>query len=251
MQNKINIISWNVNGIRSIIRNGGLEKIKVLDPEIICLQEIRTDKEPKIELGKYHAEYNFADRKGYSGTAILLKQNPLKIIRDKDIDTVPYNREGRVIVAELESCFVVNIYAPVAKDNTLIKKCAWLNEVGEFAEQLNATKPVVICGDFNIAPSQIDVCVGGLADGHAGCTSYERAAIERVLLSGFVDVYRQKNPGGQAYTWWSYKGKAREYNLGWRIDLGLVSADIAKTANCRMLDVSGSDHCPILLEVKA
>lgn len=251
MTNKINLVSWNVNGIRSVDRNGGLKRVMTLDPDILCLQEIRIDKDPKIDLGSYHAEYNFAARKGYAGTAILSKQKPIRVIMDGDMD-IPYSKDGRMIIAEFEDLFVMTVYGPVATNGEiLVSKCEWLAGLIEMAEVMNESKPAIICGDFNIAPTSLDVCHGRIADGSTCCTDYERTCLGIFEEKGFIDIYRKQNPRGDDYTWWSHKGRCRALDLGYRLDLFFVSQNIVNRCECNLLNnIFGSDHCPVQLSVK-
>lgn len=247
------IVSWNVNGLMATLKNGSFDPISALKPEVLCLQEIRTDKEPTI-LDGYHYFWNHSQRDGYSGTAMLLKDRPIDVsfgMGDSFADN-----EGRVVTAELQSFFLVNAYVPNSQKNLKRHRyrMEWDEAFRNYICELRENKPVIICGDFNVARESIDVYDENQRQYWAaqGFASDERSNFETLLEEGFVDMFRAYYPDERSYTWWSNRLNKREENRGWRLDYFIVSDDIVKniTSVTHHTDILGSDHCPIGLEVR-
>ncbi len=262
------IISWNVNGIRALHKKGifvpFVEKYK---PDIICLQETKAEQhQSEVDLPDYKEYWNSAIRKGYSGTAIFSKIKPLNIFFDlpkhiakkfkiKDDGYGNPNTEGRVIAAEYTDFFIVNIYTPNAKDDLsrlTLRHKHWNPAFLAYCKELEEKKPVIMCGDFNVAHTSDDLARPKENKGKRGCTEEERFGIDSILSAGFIDTFRHFTKGNSYYTWWSYLAKARERNIGWRIDYFFVSKKLLhRITKAEILQsVLGSDHCPITLEVK-
>jgi exodeoxyribonuclease-3 len=262
------IISWNVNGIRAVHKKGlfvpFLNKYK---PDIICLQETKAEQhQSEVDLPLYEEYWNSASRKGYSGTAIFTKTKPISVALDipKDIAKKykglkdkygEANGEGRVIAAEFKDFFVVNVYTPNAKDDLSrisMRHDMWDKAFLAYMKQLEKKKPVVFCGDLNVAHTPDDLARPKENVGKKGFTDEEREGFQNFVDAGFVDTFRMKTSGNGHYTWWSHFAGARARNVGWRIDYFLVSAKLKpKVKSASILpEVIGSDHCPIVLELK-
>jgi exodeoxyribonuclease-3 len=250
------IISWNVNGLRAIVKKDFFESIKKLNPDILCLQETKAkDEEVKKALtpiADYHIFSNSADKKGYSGTSILSKGRPIKI--NNDMDVLEHDREGRVICAEYQSFYLVNVYVPNSGQqlDRLEYRKKWDTDFLNYLKNLEKTKPVIVCGDFNVAHHPIDLKNDkSNYNKTAGYTQVEIDGMDNYINAGFVDSFRYLYPNEIAYTYWSYRFKARERNVGWRIDYFLISKSIIdKIKSVQILfNVHGSDHCPIKFEV--
>lgn len=247
------ILSWNLNGLLATMKNGDTGAIAPLDPDIVCFQEIRTSEEP-IVLPGYHHFWHHAERKGYAGTAILLKEAPVSIHRGFKSE-YPDN-EGRLLTAELSKCYVVNAYVPNSQKN--LKRQAyrmeWDEEFRGYVEELTQEKPVIICGDFNVARTSMDIFSENmrLYWAEQGYLSDERSNLEALIETGFVDVFRELYPTTRSYTWWSNRLNKRDEDRGWRLDYFLVSDPLMPKVRRmeHLQDIHGSDHCPILLEVK-
>lgn len=247
------IVSWNLNGLLSCIKNGSFNPVMCLTPDIICLQEIRTKQEPEIIPGYYHF-WHHSRRDGYSGTVTLCKREPERVMYG--FDNRHPDPEGRLLTLEFPSLYIINAYVPNSQEN--LKRHAyrmeWDKALHEFACELCENKPVIICGDFNVAREDIDVYEENLHQYWAeqGYVSDERSSLETLLESGFTDVYRYFNPGRRSYTWWSNRLNKRNENRGWRLDYFIASNEllphIAKVDH--LSDIVGSDHCPILIEVR-
>ena len=249
-------ISWNVNGIRACVNKGFLDYFKEVDADIFCLQETKLQEgQIELDLEGYHQYWNYADKKGYSGTAIFSKQKPLNVfygINNKEIETP---NEGRVITLEFEDFYMITVYTPNSQNELkrLDYRMKWDDTFRSYVKELDDKKPVILCGDLNVAHTEIDLKNPKGNRRNAGFTDEERNKFTELLNSGFIDTYRYFNPDKtEAYSWWSYRFKAREKNAGWRIDYfcasekikdRLVSADIHK-------DILGSDHCPVELVIK-
>lgn len=248
------LISWNVNGLRAVLKKGFMEYLEQEDPDIICLQEIKLSSgQLEIDLEDYHEYYNYAEKKGYSGTAIFTKQEPLNVTYG--IDMEEHDKEGRVITAEYEDFYLVTCYTPNSKRGLkrLDYRQVWEDDFRKFLLNLNKTKPVVLCGDLNVAHNEIDLANPKSNRKNAGFTDEERNKFSELLDAGFIDTYRYFYPNiPEMYSWWSYITKARDRNVGWRIDYFVVSKDFED----RLLDASihmeqlGSDHCPVVLYLK-
>lgn len=246
------IYSWNVNGLRAVIKKGALQKfLEEYQPDILCLQEIKAKPE-QIEVPEgYNIIVNSADRPGYSGTAILFSST----LSRKEIDMPVLNHEGRVIVAEFGEFFLVNVYVPNSKPDLSrlkLRENEWDPEFLAFLKELEKEKPVVVCGDFNAAHEEIDLARPRQNRHNAGFTDEERKGISNLINAGFIDTFRALNPDARRYTWWSHWGHARENNVGWRIDYFFISKVLKKNLKAAEIyeDVKGSDHCPVSIELE-
>lgn len=248
-------VSWNVNGLRAIVSKGFVDIFKVLDADAFCLQEIKLQEgQIDLELEGYHMFWNYAKRRGYSGTAIFTKEKPISV--EYGIGLEEFDDEGRVITLEYPDYYLLTIYTPNTKDDLsrLDFRMVCEDVFRDFVLKLQEKKPVVICGDLNVAHNEIDLRHPKPNIGKAGFTYEERAKFTELLESGFIDTFRYKYPDlTEAYTWWSYRSRARLSNAGWRIDYFVVSESLAgKIADAVIhADVMGSDHCPVevLLDV--
>jgi len=244
-------VSWNVNGLRACLSKGFDESVKVLDADALCLQEIKLSEGQSDYVPEgYHAYFNYAQKKGYSGTAIFSKVEPLSV--SYGIGAEEYDCEGRTIVAEFPGLYLVNAYVPNAQRELtrLDFRMQWEDRIREFLMALDQKKPVAFCGDLNVAHCEIDLKHPAANRGNAGFTDEERAAMTRLLESGFTDSFRYLHPDERdAYSWWSYMRNARANNAGWRIDYFLISNRLQeKVADARIhADIMGSDHCPVSL----
>ena len=247
-------ISWNVNGIRACVGKGFLDFFNEVDADIFCLQETKLQAgQIELDLEGYEQYWNYADKKGYSGTAIFTKKKPLNVRYGIDIDE--HDHEGRVITLEFEDFFFVTVYTPNSQTELkrLEYRMRWEDDFRAYLKKLDETKPVVMCGDLNVAHKEIDLKNPKTNKKNAGFTDEERGKFTEFLESGFIDTFRYFNPDlTGAYSWWSYRFNARKNNAGWRIDYfctsermkdRYVSADIHK-------DVMGSDHCPVELVIE-
>ncbi len=243
------LVSWNVNGLRACLSKGFAEFVAGSDADVICLQEVRAlPEQVEIDLPGYAMFWNPALKRGYSGTAILTRRQPLAVYPGMgiaDLDT-----EGRVLTMELEDYFVVTVYTPnVQRELTRLdlRQNQWDPEFLKFVKRLEKRKPVVFCGDLNVSHQEIDLANPGPNRGNAGFTNEERAGFDRILKAGFVDTFREFEQGGGHYTWWSNRKGVRERNIGWRIDYFLISGALRpRLVSAGILaDVLGSDHCPI------
>ncbi len=248
------IISWNVNGIRAVLKKGFLEFLKKEDPDIICLQETKAMPEQvELDLPSYpHQYWNWADKKGYSGTAIFSKHQALQAINGIDIEK--HDNEGRVITLEMDSCFLVNVYVPNAKrglERLDYRHLEWDADFLKYLKKLAKKKPIIFCGDLNVAHKEIDLARPDGNHNNAGFTDEERKGFDNIQKAKFIDTFREFESEGGHYTWWSYMGRAREKNIGWRIDYFCVSPELKpKLQNSYILpEVMGSDHAPIVLEI--
>ena len=243
------LISWNVNGIRACVNKGFKDFFETINADIFCIQETKCQPE-QIDLNfeGYHAYWNSAERKGYSGTAIFTKKEPISVTYGIGIEE--HDKEGRVITLEFNDFYMVDIYTPNAKRGLerLDYRQVWEDEIRNYLVNLNKIKPVIMCGDLNVAHEEIDLKNPKSNRGNAGFTDEERAKMTELLNVGFVDSFRFLYPEKtDCYSWWSYMGKAREKNVGWRIDYFIVSNDIKDKIKEAMIypEVMGSDHCPI------
>ena len=247
------LISWNVNGIRACLNKGFLDFFKNVDADIFCIQETKCQNgQAEIELDKYTEFWNSAEKKGYSGTAVFTKENPINV--KYGIGKEEHDKEGRVITCEFEKFYLVNIYTPNSKRELerLEYRQTWEDEIREYVIKLNKIKPVIICGDLNVAHKEIDLKNPKTNRRSAGFTDEERDKMTELLNAGFTDSFRLLYPEKEnVYTWWSYMMKAREKNVGWRIDYFIVSNDIKENIKEATIydEILGSDHCPIGLEI--
>ena len=250
------IISWNINGIRAITNKDFFEDLNQINPDIICLQETKAQdgevEEVLSGLSEYHQYYNSAQRKGYAGVAVLSKIQPLSVSYDMGIEQ--HDQEGRVICAEFEDFYLVNVYVPNSGQKLvrLDYRKTWDEDLLTDLKNLKETKPVILCGDLNVAHQAIDLKNDKTNyNKTAGYTQVEIDGMNNLLDIGFIDSFRHLHPDTVAYTYWSYRFKAREKNSGWRIDYFLLSSNlIDKVKNIEILsDYYGSDHCPVQLEM--
>lgn len=263
------IYSWNVNGIRASIKKGALQSfIEKHQPDVLCLQETKAKQgQAEIDLPDYSEYWNDADRPGYSGTAIFSKIKPIKVLygfieniaKKHNLNNDKYGdptREGRIISAEFEKIWIVNIYVPNAKEDLSripLRYKNWDPAVLDHIKQLEKDKPVILVGDFNVAHTDIDVSNPKTKKGKHGFTDEEKFGFDEFEKAGFVDTFRSKYPNRtDAYTWWSHWGNSRQRNVGWRIDYTLVSKIISKKVISTEIhpEVMGSDHCPISITLK-
>ena len=248
------LISWNVNGLRACIGKGFLDFCALADADVYCLQETKLQAgQLELDLPGYHQYWNYADKKGYSGTAIFTKEEPLSVTYGFGDDL--HRHEGRVITAEYPDFYLVCCYTPNAQDGLkrIDYRMLWEDDFREYLRELDGEKPVVLCGDLNVAHQEIDLKNPGPNRGNAGFSDQERGKMTELLEAGFVDTFRYLYPDKTgAYSWWSYRFNARKNNAGWRIDYFLVSDQIrgAVTAAPIYSEIYGSDHCPVGLELK-
>ena len=247
------LISWNVNGLRACVGKGFLEFFDQIRADAVCLQETKMQPDQlTLELEGYQQYWNSAVKKGYSGTAVFTKMQPLSVKNGMDIPE--HDNEGRVITCEFEDFYLVTVYTPNAQSELarLDYRMTWDDAFREFLLELDAKKPVIVCGDMNVAHKEIDLKNPGPNRGSAGFTDEEREKFTKLLEAGFTDTFRYLHPDlVGAYSWWSYRFHARENNAGWRIDYFIVSDRLkdAITAAGIRSDVFGSDHCPVLLKL--
>ena len=248
------LISWNVNGLRACVGKGFLDFFHEIRADAVCLQETKMQPgQLTLELEGYSQYWNSAVKKGYSGTAVFTKKTPVSVKNGMDIPE--HDNEGRVITCEYEDFYLVTVYTPNAQSELarLDYRMAWDDAFREYLLELDAKKPVIVCGDMNVAHREIDLKNPGPNRGSAGFTDEEREKFTRLLDAGFTDSFRYLHPDlTGAYSWWSYRFKARQNNAGWRIDYFLVSDRIKdKIVTASILpEVMGSDHCPVMLEIE-
>ena len=248
------LVSWNVNGLRAIYKKGFEESFKELDADIFCIQETKMQEgQIELDLQGYYQYYNYAERKGYSGTAIFTKKEPLKVSYGIGIEE--HDKEGRVITLEFDKFYMVNCYTPNSGRELarLEYRMTWEDEFKKYLIKLDKQKPVIICGDLNVAHTEIDLKNPKSNRKNAGFTDEERSKIDSLLNTGFTDTFRKIYPDKEgAYTWWSYMFNARANNAGWRIDYFLVSDRISKNIKDAYIysNIMGSDHCPVGLEIE-
>ena len=248
------LVSWNVNGLRAIYKKGFEESFKKLDADIFCIQETKMQEgQIELDLQGYYQYYNYAERKGYSGTAIFTKKEPLNV--EYGIGIEEHDKEGRVITLEFDKFYMVNCYTPNSGRELarLEYRMTWEEAFKKYLIELDKQKPVIICGDLNVAHTEIDLKNPKSNRKNAGFTDEERSKIESLLNSGFTDTFRKIYPDKEgAYTWWSYMFNARANNAGWRIDYFLVSDRISKNIKDAYIysEIMGRDHCPDVLEIE-
>ncbi len=247
------LISWNVNGIRACINKGFKDFFNEIDADIFCIQETKCQKDQiDLEFKGYTSYWNSAEKKGYSGTAIFTKQKPISVTYGIGIEE--HDKEGRVITLEFEKFYMINIYTPNSKRELerLEYRQIWEDEIRKYMLKLNENKPVIMCGDLNVAHKEIDLKNPKTNRHNAGFTDEERNKMTELLDAGFVDTFRVLYPDKEnAYSWWSYMGHAREKNVGWRIDYFIVSKSIENCIKEAKIhsEILGSDHCPVELEI--
>ena len=246
-------ISWNVNGLRAAVKNGFPEAFQKLNADICCLQETKLQEgQIDISLPGYHQYWNYAEKKGYSGTALFTKEEPLSVTYGMGIPE--HDHEGRVITAEFPDSYVLTVYVPDSQGELkrLPYRMDWEDAWRQYILSLEEKKPVIYCGDLNVAHEEIDIKNPSTNHHNAGFTDEERAKFSRLLASGYIDSFRYLHPEDRdRYSWWSYRMKAREKNVGWRIDYFVVSEklkDHIKGAEIHD-EIYGSDHCPVELDI--
>ena len=248
------LISWNVNGIRACVGKGFLEFFKEADADIFCIQESKMQAgQLELDLPGYHQYWNYAEKKGYSGTAIFTKRKPLSETYGMGIEE--HDKEGRVITLEFEDFYMVTVYTPNSQNELarLDYRMTWEEAFLAYLKKLEENKPVIVCGDMNVAHKEIDLKNPKTNRKNAGFTDEEREKFSILLENGFVDTFRHFYPEQEGiYSWWSYRFKAREKNAGWRIDYFLVSEMLKdKLKDAKILtEVFGSDHCPVELQIE-
>ena len=243
-------ISWNVNGLRACAGKGFSESFEQLDADFFCLQETKMQAgQLDLQFPGYESYWNYADKKGYSGTAIYTRHQPLSVTYGLGIDE--HDHEGRVITLEMEQFFLVTVYTPNSQDGLrrLEYRMQWEEDFRNYLLKLDARKPVIICGDMNVAHNEIDLKNPSTNRHNAGFTDEERAKFTTLLASGFTDTFRSLYPEQITYSWWSYRFQARAKNAGWRIDYFLVSNRLKEALQDAAIhtEIFGSDHCPVEL----
>lgn len=248
----MNLISWNVNGIRACINKGFKDFFEQANADIFCIQESKCQEgQVELDFKGYKSYWNYAEKKGYSGTAIFTKKEPLNVKYGIGIEE--HDKEGRVITLEFDKFYMVNVYTPNSKRELerLGYRQVWEDDFRKYLLKLNETKPVIMCGDLNVAHEEIDLKNPKTNRRNAGFTDEEREKMTELLEAGFTDTYRCIYPEKVEYSWWSYMGRAREKNIGWRIDYFIVSNELSKKIKEAKIytEIMGSDHCPVGLEV--
>ncbi|WP_102275271.1 exodeoxyribonuclease III [Cytobacillus massiliigabonensis] len=247
-------VSWNVNGLRACVKKGFLDYFNSIDADIFCIQESKLQEgQIELDLDGYYQFWNYALKKGYSGTAIFTKKKPLSVkygVGDNETEN-----EGRIITLEFEDFYLVNVYTPNSQRDLarLSYRLEWEEELRIYLQDLDQLKPVIYCGDLNVAHHEIDLKNAKSNHGNSGFTTEERGKMSILLNSGFVDSFRYVYPDAEgAYTWWSYMMKVRERNIGWRIDYFIVSDRLKNSIQAAEIhsEIMGSDHCPIVLEME-
>ena len=246
------LVSWNVNGLRACVGKGFEESFKALDADVFCLQETKMQEgQLDLQFPGYESYWNYADKKGYSGTAVYTRVKPLSVILDMGIDE--HDHEGRVITVEFEDFHLVCVYVPNSQDGLkrLDYRMKWEDDFRAYVTSLAKKKGVVICGDLNVAHNEIDLKNPSSNRNNAGFTDEERGKFNALLNAGFVDSWRMLNPDTVKYSWWSYRFQARQRNAGWRIDYFLVSDSMKDRIDGAEIhnEILGSDHCPVGLEL--
>ena len=246
-------VSWNVNGIRACVQKGFMESFAELDADIFCLQETKLQAgQIELDLPGYHQYWNYAEKKGYSGTAVFTKEEPISVFLG--MDKPEHDTEGRLITLEFENFYFVGCYTPNAQDGLkrIDYRMKWEDDLREYLSSLSANKPVVYCGDLDVAHNEIDLKNPKSNRGNAGFSDEEREKFSQLLSAGFIDSFRYLYPDIEgAYSWWSYRFQARAKNAGWRIDYFVVSDYIKnKIIDSKIHpEIFGSDHCPVELEI--
>ena len=247
------IVTWNVAGFRAVLKKGFDEFFDRIDADVYCIQESKV-LEDQFDYKKdgYEMILNPAEKKGYSGTLVFTRVKPLSVTFGIGIDE--HDHEGRVITMEFDKFYLVNVYVPIVKRDLsrLDYRMVWEDDFKSYLKSLEETKPVIVCGDFNVAHTEQDIKNAKANIGNAGFTYEERGKFTDLLSSGFVDIFRELYPDKVQYSWWSYMGSARANNIGWRIDYFITSkSNLKNIKDIKILDtVMGSDHCPLLLETK-
>ena len=248
------LISWNVNGLRAIYNKGFVENFNKFDADIFCIQETKMQEgQLEVNFDEYEIYFNSAEKKGYSGTAVFTKIKPISVT--KGIGIEEHDTEGRVLTLEFENFYLVNCYTPNSQRELtrLEYRVKWEKDFRKYLAQLDKKKPVILCGDLNVAHKEIDLKNPKTNRGNAGFTDEERREMTNLLSSGFIDTFRYLYPEKtDCYSWWSYMGKAREKNVGWRIDYFILSDRIKEKIKEAAIysEIFGSDHCPVALDIE-
>jgi exodeoxyribonuclease III len=249
----VKLVSWNVNGLRAVLRKNFHEFLHAEQPDILCLQETkcRSDDVEQLWPATYTTFWNSAEKKGYSGTAIFTRTRPLKVV--PHIGLAEHDREGRVLAAEYPDFFLVNVYVPNSKRDLsrLTYRQKWDADFLRYLKKLEQKKPVIFCGDFNVAHAEIDLANPKANVHNHGFTPEERAGFSALVQGGFLDTFREFEPGGGHYTWWSQMSGARSRNVGWRLDYFLISKALRPRLQRAFIrpEIPGSDHCPVGIEL--
>ena len=246
-------ISWNVNGLRACVGKEFEQQFKDLDADFFCLQETKMQAgQLNLSFPGYESYWNYADKKGYSGTAIYTKHKPLSVTYGIDIDE--HDHEGRVITLEMEDFYLVTVYTPNSQDGLrrLDYRMKWEDDFQAYLHKLDEKKPVIVCGDMNVAHQEIDLKNPKTNHKNAGFTDEEREKMTQLLSNGFIDTFRTLYPEQVTYSWWSYRFRAREKNTGWRIDYFLISERLKDRLEDAKIhtEIMGSDHCPVEIILK-
>lgn len=246
------IYSFNVNGLRAILKKDFLTWVESCQPDMLCLQETKlSDSDFSIDIPGYHQYYSCAEKKGYSGTAIFSKSEPIAVT--EGIGVKEHDHEGRTLIAEYENFYLVCVYVPNSQDELrrLDYRQVWNKAFEDFVSSLKERKPVIFCGDLNVAHQEIDIRNPKTNVRNAGFTIEERNDFSRLLSRGFIDTFRYLHPEEVKYSWWSYRFKAREKNVGWRIDYFVISEDLKDKLKSAEIhnEVYGSDHCPVSIDI--
>ncbi len=246
------LVSWNVNGLRACLGKGFIKTFQKLGPDVMGLQETKMQPgQAEIELGGYQEFWNSAEKKGYSGTAVFSRREPVGV--RYGIGRPEHDREGRVITLEFPEFFFVNVYTPNSQEELarLDYRMVWEDGFRAYLQELDQIKPVIVCGDLNVAHQEIDLRHPRTNQRHAGFTIEERNKMTELLAAGWVDSFRELYPDTVAYSWWSFRGNARANNAGWRIDYFLVSRRLWPRVTGAAIhpEITGSDHCPVSLEL--
>jgi exodeoxyribonuclease-3 len=250
------VVSFNVNGIRAITSKNFIQDMTEINPDVICLQETKADVEQVklavASLSSYEVFANAADKKGYSGTAILTKVKPISVVYDMGIDE--HDHEGRIVAMEFEKCYVISVYVPNSGSELarLSYRQQWDADFLKYLKSLEESKPVVVCGDFNVAHTAIDLArPKENYNKAAGYMQEEIDGMNNFIAADFIDTFRHFYPNESKYSWWSYRAGAREKNVGWRIDYFLVSTSFISNINSASIhnEIHGSDHCPVAIEI--
>ena len=247
------LISWNVNGLRACAGKGFADSFKALDADFFCLQETKMQAgQLDIAFDGYESYWNYAEKKGYSGTAIFTRMKPLSV--SYGMGVVPHDHEGRIITLEMPDFYLVTVYTPNSQDGLrrLDYRMQWEDDFRHFLKSLDAKKPVVVCGDMNVAHEEIDIKNPKTNRRNAGFTDEEREKMTTLLNDGFIDTFRTLYPEQVTYSWWSYRFHAREKNAGWRIDYFLTSERLRPRITDAKIhtEIMGSDHCPVELDLE-
>ena len=246
-------ISWNVNGLRACVGKDFEQQFKDLDADFFCLQETKMQAgQLDLSFPGYESYWNYADKKGYSGTAIYTKHKPLNVTYGIDIDE--HDHEGRVITLEMDDFYLITVYTPNSQDGLrrLDYRMKWEEDFQAYLHRLDAIKPVIVCGDMNVAHQEIDLKNPKTNHKNAGFTDEEREKMTQLLSNGFIDTFRSLYPEQVTYSWWSYRFRAREKNTGWRIDYFLISERLKGRLEDAKIhtEIMGSDHCPVEITLK-